>query len=447
MLVPSKTVLENVFWSAPLERDADFTAEDPLALDYLAQQVGLWLFRGFTTRTNRAQNYAVVLYGLYLVDKAIKDNPFSVDDSVRVRLFERWERFWALAVLEYRKGTLDRGDIDAMRGVRGAKRAWFSGQDPLPLDFPLISRQSELGSLGSYLTSLREYHLVSPGSLRITHLAKEIIDSFWSEVHERDWNGLYEKYALESLDLASSTIARSRGRLTLSGLGERSRLSSLVQRKRKEQQDRLWNALFAGARDGSTLPLSERLITAFKCGVDEPEDLLVGLLEGNWGDLSDENRGKIEVALAFGRLARILLGRFNRAYGYVDENGWVADTAVVAHQTFPGNETSELLAACTSLLSAQDIWRFRELEYHGREFLELVLKLTVSGPLESLEHLLSFHQSVQKSRRRGGGWLREEREKLVIQVAGYNGYKTEAAFPSLKLGVVRQLLADLGRLE
>ena len=57
-----------LFWSAPLASDSDFTAEDPLALDYLGQQVGLWLFRGFTTRTNRAQNYAVVLYGLHLVD-------------------------------------------------------------------------------------------------------------------------------------------------------------------------------------------------------------------------------------------------------------------------------------------------------------------------------------------------------------------------------------------
>jgi len=45
-----------LFWSTPLASDSDFTAEDPLALDYLGQQVGLWLFRGFTTRTNRAQN-------------------------------------------------------------------------------------------------------------------------------------------------------------------------------------------------------------------------------------------------------------------------------------------------------------------------------------------------------------------------------------------------------
>src|SRR5690606_28701552 len=106
---------EGIFWSAPLALDSDFTAEDPLALDYLGQQVGLWLFRGFTTRTTRAQNYAVVLYGLHLADKAIAAYGYPGDDETRTRLFERWERFWALATLEFRGGQLERGDEDAMR--------------------------------------------------------------------------------------------------------------------------------------------------------------------------------------------------------------------------------------------------------------------------------------------------------------------------------------------
>jgi stalled ribosome alternative rescue factor ArfA len=66
---------------------------------------------------------------------------------------------------------------------------------------------------------------------------------------------------------------------------------------------------------------------------------------------------------------------------------------------------------------------------------------------DCLQHLLNFHQRVQRSRRGGGSWLRPENDKLVMQVAGYSGYKSEVAFPSLKLGVVRRLLADLGRLE
>lgn len=89
-------------------------------MDYLAQQVGLWLLPRFTTRTNSAKYYAVVL-------------------------FERWERFWALSVLESRGGALKRGNPDAFRGIRGATAAWRAGDGKLPLDFPLISRHLELG--------------------------------------------------------------------------------------------------------------------------------------------------------------------------------------------------------------------------------------------------------------------------------------------------------------
>lgn len=35
---------DGLFWSEPLALDSDFKKEDPLALDYLGQQVGLWLF-------------------------------------------------------------------------------------------------------------------------------------------------------------------------------------------------------------------------------------------------------------------------------------------------------------------------------------------------------------------------------------------------------------------
>ena len=125
MLEALKSPPVGMFWSAPLASDSDFTAEDPLALDYLGQQVGLWLFRGFTTRTGRAQNYAVVLYGLHLADKAVRKYGYAGDDETRTWLFERWERFWALATLEFRSGQLSRGNEDAMHGVRGATRACF----------------------------------------------------------------------------------------------------------------------------------------------------------------------------------------------------------------------------------------------------------------------------------------------------------------------------------
>jgi hypothetical protein len=446
-LTSLKAPPQGLFWSAPHAFDSDFTPEDPLALDYLGQQVGLWLFRGFTTRTSRAQNYAVVLYGLDLADKAIKRYGYPGDDGTRTRLFERWERFWALATIEYRNGQIARGDEDAMRGVRGALRAWFEGNKPLPTDFPLISRQSELGGLGAYLSSLREYGLVFSGSLRVTPNARGILDAFWTEPGTRDSNQLYEAYALAALEPDRTAIDRSTSRLTLGRLGQRSRLSSLEHCDRSEQRTRLWDALFVAARDGSTLPLAEQLISANTDGIDDPEALLDDMLKGRWGRLAPKNIAKVTLALAFGRLARELLQRFNRAYGHVHSAGWVADKREVANKAFPANEAVQLRTLCASLLSTEDASLLKRLSFHGPQFISLAEKLGSPNPVDSLDYLLSYHRAVQRTRRGGGAWLREEGEKLVIQVASYNGYKAASGFPDPKLHVVRSLLADLGRLR
>lgn len=173
-----------LFWSAPVE-GSELGAEDPLALDYLAQQVGLFLLPALTTRSSRAQAFAMVLYGLSLAERAIAEYGLSADDDTRRTLFERWERFWALASLESRNGHIQRGDSDAMRGIRGAARAWFPGDRDLPLDYPLISRQLELGHLGAYLAPLRASQLVVPGTLRPTPAADAVIESFWGEPDDR----------------------------------------------------------------------------------------------------------------------------------------------------------------------------------------------------------------------------------------------------------------------
>lgn len=440
---------DGLFWSEPFAIDSEFSAEDPLAFDYLGQQVGLWLFRGFTTRTSRAQNYAVVLYGLHLAEKAVRRFGYPADDETRIKLFERWERFWALATLEFRKGLLERGDEDAMRGVRKASLVWSQsrGFSRLPLDFTLISRQSELGGLGAYLTSLREYGLVFPGSLRVTPAAQDILAYFWSEQGERDWSHLYEEYALDALNSETSHIVRKKGHLTLANIGKRSRLSALVHCRRTKQQERLWNILFVGARDGSTLPLAEKLILAHEDGVNSAEAILEGLLFRRWGELSVDNRNKVEAALAFGRLARLLLSRFNRAYGYVNEQGWVAKLADVAEVSFPRKWAKELHNACREVLTTHVALSFQKLPHHGPELITLLTKLVSSDPTDSLRHFLMFHRSVQRARRGGGSWLREEQDRLVMQLAAYSGYKADARFPEMKLNVVRQLLADLGRLK
>lgn len=435
-----------LFWSEPTVLDSDFSAEDPLAFDYLEQQIGLWLFRGFTTRTNRAQYYPVVLFGLHLADLAIEKYGYLGDDEVRTRLFERWERFWALATLEYRDGKLERRDDDSMRGVRGATRAWFAGKRPLPLDFQLISRQSELGGLGAYLSSLRENGLVFPGTLRVTPAGQPLADAFWAEKGKADWGHRYEDYALLALDLDRNAVKRHCGHLTLAGLGKRSRLSALVERSREQQQERLWQALFLNSRDGSTLPLAKCLIRSKGRFAEDPEARLTRLQAGKWGKLEKQVLIKVEAALAFGRVAQKLLDRFNRAYGHVVERGWVADIDEAARAAFPRNEMKALRVACKTARHAPGAARLRSLQYHGSSFLNLLDRLARSGPSDSLRHLLDYHRGVQKSRRGGGAWLHEERGKLIMQLAGYSGYRRPAGFPSFKLGAVGSLLEDLGKL-
>src|SRR5688572_26982971 len=118
-LVPLARPAEVLLWAAPLPGESEFVLEDPLALDYLGQQVGYFLLPALTTRSGQAQYFAVVLYGLDLAERALKEYGLPDDDDERRRLFERWERLWALATLESCNGTLGRGHPDAMRGARG----------------------------------------------------------------------------------------------------------------------------------------------------------------------------------------------------------------------------------------------------------------------------------------------------------------------------------------
>ncbi|SDE49842.1 hypothetical protein SAMN04488504_107299 [Myxococcus virescens] len=67
-----------------------------------------------------------------------------------------------------------------MRGVLGIKRRWRKGTGHLGLDFKLISRQSELGSLGAYLSSLRAYQLVLSGTLKVGPAGRDIVEAFWA---------------------------------------------------------------------------------------------------------------------------------------------------------------------------------------------------------------------------------------------------------------------------
>jgi len=225
-----------MFWGAALPADTEFSLEDPLALDYINQQIGYLLLPALTTRSGHAQYFAVVLYGLELVDRALRTYQLPDDDGERRKLFERWERFWALACLESRKGALNRSDPDAMRGIRGAKKAWVPGPAALSLEYTLISRQLELGGLGAYLAPLRDLDLVTPGTLRITPLAAPIAEAFWEEADAPARGDRLDSWAMSILSPAKPPVERKLHGIRLATAGERSRLTSILGRKAQQER-------------------------------------------------------------------------------------------------------------------------------------------------------------------------------------------------------------------
>lgn len=433
-----------LFRSASLEIESEFTAEDPLAFDYLGQQVGNWLFSGFTTRTSRAQYYCVVLYGLHLAEVAAQQFNARSDDKTISKFFERWERFWALATLESRGRSLRRGHSDAMRGIHGAEDAWFGGTRDLKLDFQLISRQVELGGLGAYLSSLRKYGLVRKDSMRVTHLARPLIEFFWSPKTKSSGNR-YEKYALDAINFESKKIPRMLSGLSLKKLGQRSRLTAID--NRPDQQARLWKILFSQSIDGSTLPISKQLVSACNAGEKSVEEILKGILSNKWGEANSAVRQKVSAAIAFGNLSTQLLSSFDRAYGEVEKQDWNADFSKVAEAAFPDAELASTRRLCQKFQKATGCRKFGELKFHGPQFLTLVNQLEDAGARDALEHLLEFHLKVQQTRSGSGSWFRQENDKLIMQVWGYSGFQKEQHFPSFKLNVVTRLLKDLGRLK
>lgn len=437
---------DTFFWTAPAAESSELATEDPLALDYVAQQVGLLLLPTFTTRSTRAQAFAMVAYGLSLVERAIRSYGYPNTDETRRGLFERWERFWALATLEHRGGQLPRGDWDTMRGVRGARAAWRAGDKPLPIDFPLISRQQELGNLGAYLAPLRRAGLVLDGTLRPSPAALDLIDAFWDEPEENRTRGRYDDYALSVLNRETARLVRSHGNLTLGRVGERSRLTSLVARRRTTQQGRLFEALFERAKDPHTRATAGLVQAAVQAGVVAPRAMIEGAVAGRFGVIGTQLHDLLVTAMRLGDAIVALVGAFDRVYDSLDRAGWITTRARSVAEAFRPSDLAALRGACTNLLDAPCVSDLRRLPMHGGSFVRLAEGLSGANADVALGLLLAYHAGVQRDRRRGEGWIREEGDRLVLVVTSYTARPDSPRFPSFKLDAVRTLLVDVGRL-
>ena len=441
-LVPLQSPFELLLWAAPLPSDSEFVLEDPLALDYLGQQVGYFLLPALTTRSGHAQYFAVVLYGLELAERALVQYELPDEDRVRRELFERWERFWALALVESHNGGFGRGNADGIRGTRGVAKAWFSGDRPLPRDYRLISRQGELGGLGAYLVPLRDLGLVYPGSLRITPAAMSILEAFWGEPGTMHMQR-FENWAMHALAPDCARIERKFQNFRLSTLGERSRLTSIL--GREAQQRRVFEAAVERAPP-PTAQVARLCEQAARLGIDEPRDVLEAMIAGRCGEVEPGLRDLLSLALAFGDAAYAIRDAFDAVYGDITDAGFAATRADVVARVLIGERHARLRTASAALLAAPELVRLQRLPMHGRLFLRLAEDLREATPMAALDHLLAFHRRVQRERSSGDSWIAETDGVLQIGQTRYTGYRFAVRFPGFKLSILRNLLETTGRL-
>lgn len=442
-LVPVSRPEEVLLWAAPMPGETEFVLEDPLALDYLGQQVGYSLLPALTTRSGQAQYFAMVLYGLDLAERALALYGLPDTDRTRRELFERWERLWALALVESRGGDLGRGHPDAIRGARGVAKTWFSGERPLPRDYPLISRQSELGGLGAYLVPLRDLGLVYPGSLRATPAAAAILEAFWGEPGTLHMQR-FDNWALHILAPDSTRIERKFQNFRLSTLGERSRLTSI--HFREAQQRRVFEAVVERAPP-PTHRVAQLVEQVVKLGIDDPREMLEAFIAGRCGPVESPLRDLFALALAFGDAAFAVRDAFDAIYRDITDAGFAAPRAQVIARTITGERHERLRSAASALLAAPELVRLQRLPMHGRLFLRLAEDLREATPAAAVEHLLTYHRRVQRERSTGDSWISESGGDLQIAQTRYTGHRLGARFPPFKLNVLRNLLESTGRIS
>jgi hypothetical protein len=286
---------------------------------------------------------------------------------------------------------------------------------------------------------------VIDGTLKPGPAALAIVESFWDEPEENKHRSRYEDYALLALDRAQKHIGRTNANLTLGRVGERSRLTSLVARGRAAQQRRVHEALFERARDPHTLAVCCLVEAATAAGVREPRDVLDGAIAGRFGVVDERLRDLLVTGRLFGDVTQALVGAFDRTYASLDDAGWVAPRERIAAAAFGASDLLPLREACARLLDAPCVGEIRRFPAHGAAFLRLVDDLRAADTGAALDLLLAYHGAVQRDRRRGEGWIRDEAGKLVLVVTSYTARPDAPRYPSFKLDVVRSLLVDLGR--
>ena len=433
-------------WSAPRLASGDFTAEDPLAVNYIGQQVGNWLWPGFTSRTGRVGYYLMVCYGLKKVDTLLAQHGLARTDENRRAWFQRFERLWALAICAHHHGQIP--SAQSIRGIQGVTRAWTERRGGAQsLAYTLISRQLELAGLGAYLSSLRAHGLVADKMLRPTPIGAALAGRMWSDDGRLDPE--LESFVDRALEPGRDEVPERVGRQTLASLGRRCTLATVRQRTGlRTELDRLLFGPENRSRPLAVLPeMAVALAAAWGDGVRDLPGFLMGLEAGRWGERSPAVLENARVAIAVARTATVLRVAFDRVYRRLIEPYEL--TLEAARDALAGPDLqsawSQARATWDGTSAAR---RVGQLAVHGPAFVSAVRRAGGGTPAELLDAALGLHTQVERDRGRTSAWITRTPSHLLVQNTRWRSWHDDPTrwVVHYKHATLLSLLRDLGRL-
>lgn len=406
----------NIYWMKYSPLESNISATDPLALDYMAQQLGYLPLPNFTGRTSRARYYSMVCYGLYICEQIIIRDKLLFNDQTVVKLFELYEKYWAYAVVYSYNGGIRERDYNesGLRGKRGAIKALSNNIRSLGDEYKLISRQLELGGLGAYRSSLERFHLIKQSSLSLTMRGREMAESFLPvDIKMRKQ---YDELIIESI--LSKKIIEKKGRASIGMFGQYASLD-LYKDTNKDSNERI--ALRKQIIESHGITLATAKMVCVNREIFE-KSILDGLAELSFYPTSDMAevyvRDSIKTIYCFELLSIELNNAFCTILQAAYENGGKILMKELENyvEPFVNNLQSKNLAG--NLSESPKYYELSSL-FYGGEFLEIISFLRSNISYEQfIGAILKLHGAVE-TKRKSGRWVEMEGDSL----AAYSGYE------------------------
>lgn len=430
-----------IFWTKYSPLESVISATDPIALDYMAQQLGYLPLPNFTTRTSRARYYSMVCYGLAICEEYINRHRLIFNDKTVMRLFELYEKYWAYAVVASYKGEMKERDPheSGLRGKRGALRAYNSTTKTLGEGYKLLSRQLELGGLGAYRSSLERFGLIKNYSLSLTMLGRELAEKFLPV--GKNMGTQYQDMIIDSM--YQERILDKNGRATIQNFGEYACLDYYQHINNDDGERELLRQIIIES-DPATYATAMLALPLQGLWGESMLDFFEAVANTHPSDQSLANaRDCFQTIYHFERLSTGL----NTAFCTMVQSAFEQGDRITMHEL-----ESEIMPILSSIIDGAlarqliESPKYHEMTdyYYGTEYLTLISLLSTDISCgQFIRALLKLHQQVE-SKRGSGFWAEIEGDSIIVY-SGYEYAQTNMNRQhSYKVDNLFSLIADVG---